>query len=55
MTLYMRDLENIEIGKEQGRQEGQQKERERMALNALQSTKSVKQAARNPGRISLNG
>lgn len=45
MTLCMRDLENIEIGREQGRQEGQQKERERMALNALQSTKSVKQTA----------
>ncbi len=28
MTLYMRDLENIEIGKEEGRKEGRQEERE---------------------------
>ncbi len=28
MTLYMRDLENIEIEKEEGRKEGRQEERE---------------------------
>ena len=45
MTLLMRDQENIEKGREQGIEQGREQEREQMIVNALTTTKSIKQTA----------